>query len=571
MAMAFDFSKMLADPTFQFGAQMLLGSRNPNTTAQAFEGLRQSQQATLANKRAEREAQLEAERQAQLRVYQAAQMENMVAEQQQRAKANEIAEGQLARQQQLADQAAQQDAQRAEMQKRLFDQIGSSGLFGPAGPAAPSAPSLPTIPSTPDAPAAPAPRQRRGGAPARRPLNMPGAGTAGRHGTPAGILDNLAMTESSGNPHAINPQTKALGAYQFLPSTIVAMRKEGITFDPFDAQQSRDAADRYLQSLVKRNGGDMRKALAAYGGFVTKDPTSYIEKVMTGIEPPPASQTGAQAVPSPNRGIDLARTGALAELAGLKGGSSLIDLAKMMKPENVPAGGYVRDPTDGSMRFVGDPYREQQLALQAEGVGLDKWKAANPPHTIVQTDQGPQAFNPNTATTKPVMDSSGKQLRPDELTARSQAQAASVASARMLSTVTSTLKHPGLNPGTGLTGTVMRRIPGTDAYDFNTQIAALKSQQSLEALKELKEAGVSLGQVSNAEGLRLEQQIANLDPNQSPAALKKELTKIAGAIDSMRARTVAGYNRKYPNAEPLPANAAPAAPQLPGGWSVKVK
>jgi len=306
------------------------------------------------------------------------------------------------------------------------------------------------------------------------------------------------------------------------------MRKEGITFDPFDAAQSRDAADRYLQTLVKKNGGDYRKALAAYGGFVTKDPTSYIEKVLTGLEPGPAAQTGAQAVPSPNRGLDLARTGALAELSGLKGGSALMD--------------------------------------------LDQFKALNPSQQIVPTDAGPQAFNPVTGVTTPVLDKDGKQLRPDELTARSQAQAAAVASSRMLSTVTDALKHPGLNPGTGLTGTLMRRIPGTAAYDFNTQIDALKSQQSLEALKELKEAGVSLGQVSNAEGLRLEQQIAALNPNQSPAALKKELKKIADAIDSMRQRTIAGYNRKYPNSEPLKADAPAApAPKLPGGWSVKVK
>ena len=101
-----------------------------------------------------------------------------------------------------------------------------------------------------------------------------------RYGTPSKILDNLEQTESSGNPHAINKETKAMGAYQFLPETAASLHKKGIKFNPLDKKESRAAADYYLSELARQNGGDYAKALAAYGGFKTADPTSYVSKIM---------------------------------------------------------------------------------------------------------------------------------------------------------------------------------------------------------------------------------------------------------------------------------------------------
>lgn len=102
----------------------------------------------------------------------------------------------------------------------------------------------------------------------------------GSYGTPSDLLDRLKHTESSGNSYAINKQTKAMGPYQFMPETVADLHKRGIKFDPFDEQQARAAADWYLQDLKSKNGGDLNKAVAAYGGFVTKDPSGYQAKVM---------------------------------------------------------------------------------------------------------------------------------------------------------------------------------------------------------------------------------------------------------------------------------------------------
>lgn len=93
------------------------------------------------------------------------------------------------------------------------------------------------------------------------------------------IIKGLKLTESSGDPLAINPKTKALGAYQFLPETVAMLHRKGFKFNPFDEDESAKAADYLMSDLLEKNGGNLDKALAAYGGFVKADPKDYIAKV----------------------------------------------------------------------------------------------------------------------------------------------------------------------------------------------------------------------------------------------------------------------------------------------------
>lgn len=98
------------------------------------------------------------------------------------------------------------------------------------------------------------------------------------------LLDRLKKVESGKDPYAVNKQTKALGPYQFMPETVADLHRKGYKFNAFDEKESREAAKKYLTELVNKSGGDLDKALAAYGGFVTKDPTEYVAKVK-GTEP----------------------------------------------------------------------------------------------------------------------------------------------------------------------------------------------------------------------------------------------------------------------------------------------
>ncbi len=102
--------------------------------------------------------------------------------------------------------------------------------------------------------------------------------------SPTKLLDNLKRTESGKDDLALNPDSKAMGAYQFLPETTQMLHKQGIKFNPFDENESRIAADKYLQQLLEKNGGDWNKALAAYGGFKTKDPSDYIKKITKDVD-----------------------------------------------------------------------------------------------------------------------------------------------------------------------------------------------------------------------------------------------------------------------------------------------
>lgn len=98
------------------------------------------------------------------------------------------------------------------------------------------------------------------------------------------LLDSLRRVESSNNPKAVNPESGAMGAYQFMPNTVKMLNDQGIKFDPFNEAQSREAAKTYLTQLVNTNSGDLNKALAQYGGFKTKDPSAYISNVLNGSQ-----------------------------------------------------------------------------------------------------------------------------------------------------------------------------------------------------------------------------------------------------------------------------------------------
>lgn len=107
------------------------------------------------------------------------------------------------------------------------------------------------------------------------------------YGTPSRLLDNLVQVESTNGKNLVNPTTGAIGPYQFLPSTVKMLKGQGVNFDPMDMQQSRAAADYYIQQLKQQNGGTYQGALKAYGGFKNTPPTAYINKVMAGVPTTP--------------------------------------------------------------------------------------------------------------------------------------------------------------------------------------------------------------------------------------------------------------------------------------------
>lgn len=120
------------------------------------------------------------------------------------------------------------------------------------------------------------------------------ASNGGKYGhliTPE-LLDSLRAVESSDNPYVVNKTSGAMGHYQFMPDTVAQLHKQGYEFNPFKPDEARAAAEHLLTQNLERSGGDLDKALAMYGGFVTKDPSKYIADVKNG-----AAKRAAQNAP----------------------------------------------------------------------------------------------------------------------------------------------------------------------------------------------------------------------------------------------------------------------------------
>lgn len=504
---------LFSDPAFMAGATMLSNARQPGGMAQAFGLMSQMQQQKLQSEIHKRDAQLREAELAQRTTYNNAQMEHMTA---QEAAQNIAAE----RQQAIEERRAKAEERKMQMQDKLMEQMGASGMFGPA----------PT------------------GATSSAPSDA-AAGTPGKFGTPTHILDNLMQVESSGNPLAVGPpiagsKERAMGAYQFLPSTVEMLKQQGIKFNPFDKAQSRDAADQYLQLLLKQSGGDMNKALAAYGGFKTKDPSSYIQKVTGGA---PAPQTAASA-PKPASGMDVARMGVLAGVAGVPGAAQMMEMGKMMQPQNVPAGGYQRAP-DGTMTFTPDPYREATIRNETARTVNDTARTAD-----------------EQAKTAAALSEKKIKAAQDRANTENAVHGVVGGMKRMSDNIDALLAHPGLGSNTGWAGALgVPKIPGSAAHDASVLLDSLKSKLVVNTMTDLKAASktgaTGFGQLSEKEGMRLETYLQNLDRAQTLPAMKKALSDLKKFSNESAKQYQQKFDSTYGASKPAPA-------ALPGGWKV---
>lgn len=81
------------------------------------------------------------------------------------------------------------------------------------------------------------------------------------YGLPAGVLDRIWKKESNrGDPRYMRSHAGAQGHFQFMPGTA---KQYGLD-DPNDLAKSATAAAKYMADLLRKYGGDLSKAAAAY-------------------------------------------------------------------------------------------------------------------------------------------------------------------------------------------------------------------------------------------------------------------------------------------------------------------
>jgi hypothetical protein len=85
-----------------------------------------------------------------------------------------------------------------------------------------------------------------------------------QYGLPSGILDRMWATESGRGQHLVGPATRtgerAQGHFQFMGATA---QSYGVN-NPMDLEDSATGAAKYLRDLMRKYGGDIASAVAAY-------------------------------------------------------------------------------------------------------------------------------------------------------------------------------------------------------------------------------------------------------------------------------------------------------------------
>lgn len=533
--MAFDFAKLLADPTFQFGASLMSGARQPNSVANAF---------AASNAQADKVAALK---------------------QAQAVQQSQIAQNQM--ELQLAQRKFEMQQQFVKAHPEIFG--GADG--SPAGGVSPFGGGAQTSPVNSPQTFEPAPQV----APpmqapsAAQPIALGGAPTAlGNGRVTRALLDSLAQVESSGRAGIVNPASGAAGMYQFMPGTTAQIRKRNPSFDPFNADMARAEAQRMLINLTQKNGGSLEKALASYGGFVTKDPSAYIAKVMRGAgmtpgalqqvaQTQPQPQMDAQAPAAPgqvplsqgspipvgggmsNAGLDMIRAAAGAGVIGFPGAAQLMEYGKALAPQNVAAGSYQRDPATGAMQYIQDPMASARLKHEGQRIAMEQSKMnADAISNATKSAQEERKMAMDERRTNATVEKQTNDTAVKKEGDISGYQEVATSMDRLKDTVSALLKHPGLPANTGLTGMAKLYNVTQEGRDANALLDNVKNKLVIDTLMKMKAVSKNgssgFGALSEKEGTRLETYISNLSQAQSLPAMKKALRDILTFADQSK-------------------------------------
>lgn len=131
---------------------------------------------------------------------------------------------------------------------------------------------------------------------------------------------------------------------------------------------------------------------------------------------------------------------------------------------------------------------------------------------------------------------------------------------RLSAAANEAMNHPGLSGITGIRS-MIPNLPGTDAADAQAKLNTLKSQVGFGVLQDMRnnsKTGGALGAISDAEGKRLEANLAALENAQSEKQMKESLKKIIEYSQGAKDRLQSAYNMRHGGQRQQPAQQQPA-------------
>lgn len=150
-----------------------------------------------------------------------------------------------------------------------------------------------------------------------------------------------------------------------------------------------------------------------------------------------------------------------------------------------------------------------------------------------------------TGQTKPVVDQSGRPITmpKDEAKVRNAVNTANIVGNKVDEALD---KVGGLT--TGLPGSVIGKVAGTDAYNLNRAVDTIKANigfRELQAMREASPTGGALGQVAVQELNFLQSAIASLDTAQGADELKANLQAVKTHFDNWKNALAQDFAAKY--------------------------
>lgn len=246
--------------------------------------------------------------------------------------------------------------------------------------------------------------------------------------------------------------------------------------------------------------------------------------------------------------------------------SGIADLAKIGQPaapkapftyeENLPGGErqqYIWDPSTGGYRATA-PYRPtqqqaiDQRAQQFQQTQEFKQQQANTQQQQWQAEQGVREQNASASADRASTAAAAEFRKSENAVRERKVEQAKMQSQYRIADkrfedaeqrIQTLINHPGLKGNYGLYGTV-GNLPGADAANARALLSELRETLSFSELNQLKQMGVNLAPITEAERDAAGKSVANLENAQDYGAVQSQLNKALAVVQRSReeARTL---------------------------------